>query len=65
MIHRAIVALAIALAASCGPLVEGGTQDVLSGHVTEVLEVGDRTPVGSGMPQPFQRGQMSAKPSRL
>jgi uncharacterized membrane protein len=55
VIRRAILALVIALAAACGPLVEGGTQDVLSGHVTEVLETGDRTPVGSGMPQPFQR----------
>ncbi len=41
--------------ASCGALVEGGGTDVVSGHVTEVLENGNRTPVGSGMPQPFQR----------
>src|SRR4029077_12218783 len=24
-------------------------------HIVDVLEVGNRTPVGSGMPQPFQR----------
>ena len=41
--------------AGCGPLVEGGTADVVSGHVTEVLTEGDRVPQGSGMRQPFQR----------
>jgi uncharacterized membrane protein len=51
----AVLSLAVALAAACGPLVEGGGADVISGHVTEVLESGDRVPLGSGMPQPFQR----------
>jgi uncharacterized membrane protein len=55
MIRAALLAVVIALAAACGSLTEGGTQDVLSGHVVEVLENGNRTPVGSGMPQPFQR----------
>lgn len=43
------------LLAGCGPLVEGGGADVVSGHVLAALETGDRAPVGSGMPQPFQR----------
>jgi len=55
VIRRVLLVLVVALAASCGALVEGGSADVISGHVTEVLEVGNRTPVGSGMPQPFQR----------
>ncbi len=55
MIRAALFALAVALAMSCGPLVEGGTADVVAGHVTEVIQNGDRTPIGSGMPQPFQR----------
>ena len=52
-----VVALAVSalLLASCSALVEGGTTDTVSGHVTDVLETGSRTPVGSGMPQPFQR----------
>ena len=49
-----LMLLAVLLAA-CGPLVEGGGADVVSGHVVAVLENGDRAPVGSGMPQPFQR----------
>jgi uncharacterized membrane protein len=53
---RALGFLLIVLAASaCASITEGGRADVVSGHVTEVLEVGDRTPIGSGMPQPFQR----------
>jgi len=51
----ALLSLAAALAAACGPLVEGGGGEVLSGHVTEVLQTGDRVPLGSGLPQPFQR----------
>ena len=43
------------LLASCGALVEGGGTDVVTGHVTEGLENGNRTPLGSGMPQPFLR----------
>jgi len=52
-----VVALAFAamLLASCGALVEGGSSDVVSGHVTEVLENGDRTAPGGGLSQPFQR----------
>ena len=46
---------AAGLASACGPLVQGGTPDLIAGHVTEVVENGDRTPLGSGMPQPFQR----------
>ncbi len=51
----ALLSIAAALAAACGPLVEGGAADLIAGHVTEVVQNGDRTPVGSGMPQPFQR----------
>jgi len=51
----AILSLAAGFASACGPLVEGGGADVISGHVTEVLETGDRVPLGSGLPQPFQR----------
>ena len=40
---------------ACGTLVEGGSQDLVAGHVTAVLEIGERIAVGSGMPQPFQR----------
>ncbi len=52
-----LVALAFAalVLASCGALVEGGRADTVSGHVTEVLEVGDRAPAGGGLSQPFQR----------
>src|SRR5260370_3946017 len=46
---------AAAFLASCGALVEGGGGDVVSGHVVGVLENGNRPPVGSGLPQPFQR----------
>jgi uncharacterized membrane protein len=55
VIRGALLALATLLSASCGGLVEGGTADVLSGHVVEVVENGNRPPVGSEMPQPFQR----------
>jgi len=48
-------AVAAVLLASCGALVEGGRADTVSGHVTEVLEVGDRAPGGGGLSQPFQR----------
>jgi uncharacterized membrane protein len=56
-VMRRILALAFAAAvlASCGTLVEGGTADVVTGHVTEVLENGDRTVAGTAMAQPFQR----------
>lgn len=47
--------LLAALTLACGPLVEGGRSDVVAGHVVEVLEIGDRGQIGSGMPQPFQR----------
>jgi uncharacterized membrane protein len=47
--------LAALLCAGCGALVEGGSADIVAGHVVDVLEVGDRVPVGSGMPAPFQR----------
>lgn len=43
------------LTLACGPLVEGGRADVVAGHVVDVLEIGDRGQIGSGMPQPFQR----------
>src|SRR6185503_8144896 len=46
---------AVLLCAGCGALVEGGSADIVAGHVTDVLEVGDRVPVGSGMAAPFQR----------
>ncbi|HEY3218387.1 MAG TPA: YibE/F family protein [Candidatus Limnocylindria bacterium] len=49
------VLFAALLLSSCGALVEGGGTDVVSGHVAEVLENGNRAPLGSGMPQPFQR----------
>ena len=47
--------LLAALTLACGPLVEGGRADVVAGHVVEVVEIGDRGQIGSGMPQPFQR----------
>jgi uncharacterized membrane protein len=47
--------LAALLCAGCGALVAGGSADIVAGHVVEVLEVGDRVPVGSGMAAPFQR----------
>ncbi len=50
----AIAALAAVLGA-CGPLVTANTPDVVSGHVVDVLEIGDHGPQGSGMAQPFQR----------
>lgn len=46
--------LALALLAACGPLVQGGRPDVVSGDVVAVLETGERAPAG-GLPQPFQR----------
>lgn len=53
---RAAVLAVLALAVvACGPLVAGGRADIVAAHVTDVLEVGNRTPQGSGMPQPFQR----------
>jgi uncharacterized membrane protein len=52
--HVAALVL-IAILAACGPLVDGGRADVIAGHVTEVLQTGDRVPQGSGMRQPFQR----------
>ena len=50
-----LIVVAVLLCAACGPLVEGGTSDVVAGHVTEVLQVGDRVPVGSGMAAPYQQ----------
>ena len=52
---RLALALLLLAAPACGALVEGGRADVVSGHVVEVVATGDRTPVGSGMRQPFQR----------
>ena len=52
---RRVVLIAAAIASACGPLVEGGGGDLIGGHVTEVLENGERAPLGSGLPQPFQR----------
>jgi len=46
--------LLAAVTSSCAWLTQGGSADVVSGHVTEIVEVGSREPVGSGMPQPFQ-----------
>ena len=56
MTYRGVVqfVLLAALASSCASLTQGGSADVVSGHVTEIVEVGSREPVGSGMPQPFQ-----------
>ena len=51
----ALLSVAAAIATACGPLVEGGDSDLIGAHVTQVLETGDRVPLGSGMPQPFQR----------
>ena len=51
----ALLLLAAAFVSGCGALTEGGSAEVVSGHVTRVLENGERVPVGSGMPQPFQR----------
>ena len=50
-----IALLAASLCTACGVLTEGGTSDIVAGHVTEVLEIGDRVPVGAGLPAPFQR----------
>ncbi len=55
MKRAAVLAFVAALFVACGSLVEGGGSAVVSAHVTEVLEIGDRGPLGSGMPQPFQR----------
>ena len=50
-----LIALAALLCAACGGLVEGGTSDVVAGHVTAVLEVGNRTSLESPLTAPFQR----------
>ncbi|TMC25171.1 MAG: hypothetical protein E6J27_15370, partial [Chloroflexi bacterium] len=55
MTYRVILfVLLAAVTSSCAWLTQGGSADVVSGHVTEIVEVGSREPVGSGMPQPFQ-----------
>ena len=51
----ALLWVAAALAAACGPLVQAGSADLIAGHITEVVENGTRAPVDSGAPQPFQR----------
>src|SRR5436305_761465 len=55
LLRMTLFAFVVLLAGACSALVEGGQADVATGHVTEVLQNGDHTPVGSGMPQPFQR----------
>jgi uncharacterized membrane protein len=54
-IALALLSFVAAAATVCGPLVQGGSSDVISAHVIQVLENGDRVQLGSGMPQPFQR----------
>jgi uncharacterized membrane protein len=50
-----LLPLLLLLASACGPLVEPDQPDLVSGHVTEVVQNGNHTPAGSGMPAPFQR----------
>ena len=52
--RRALLLIVLLCASACSALVEGGRQDIATGHVVQVMQNGDRTPVGSGMPQPFQ-----------
>ncbi len=53
---RLAVALAFAvLLSACGALVEGDRNDIVAAHVVGVVEVGDRGPIGSAGPTPFQR----------
>src|SRR5439155_24180968 len=51
---RVLLVLVVLLVSACASITQGGSADVVSGHVTEIVEVGSREPVGSGMPQPFQ-----------
>ena len=55
MVRLLSVLLLASLCAACGPLVSADTSDVVAGHVTDVLEIGDRVPVGSGMAAPFEK----------
>src|SRR5439155_18760352 len=52
---RVLLVVVVVLLVSAGAsITQGGSADVVSGHVTEIVEVRSREPVGSGMPQPFQ-----------
>ena len=49
------LALLTLLLAACGPLVSANTSDVVTGHVVDVLEVGDRPQPQTGVTQPYER----------
>ena len=53
LLRALLLSLAALGAAACGSLVSGG-QDIVAGHVTDVLEVGSRAAPGT-IAQPFQR----------
>ncbi len=55
VVGRPALLIIVALAVACGPLVDGGQPDVVSGHVVEVLESGDHGTAGGGTPTLFQR----------
>ena len=55
MARSALLALMLVFASACGALVSSDSPDVVSGHVTDVIQNGNHAPLGSGMPQPFQR----------
>jgi len=56
LLRSAVLLCVVLLASACSALVEGGGPDTASGHVTQIVQNGDRTPTGGGgMPQPFQR----------
>ena len=58
-----LLALCAVAASACASLTQGGSADVVSGRVTEIVEVSDRPPVGSAMPQPFQRVRVQLEES--
>ena len=50
---RYLLPLVLLVASACA-ITQGGTSDLVSGRVTEIVEVGETAGVGSGMAQPYQ-----------
>ncbi|HYK97168.1 MAG TPA: YibE/F family protein [Candidatus Acidoferrales bacterium] len=56
MTLRIAVLVGSVLLAACGPFVESDRPDIVTAHVTEVIQNGNHAPAGGGgMAQPFQR----------
>ena len=53
-LRLALLALAALAFAACGAATDSAGTEIVSGHVTEVVEVGQHIPPSGGSPQPFQ-----------